>query len=151
MEFNSNDLVLLSTVNLRIKGKPTKLKRRFSGPFKVLERISRQAYRLALPTHWKIHDVFHVSLLKQWRTSSFVQVPESEMPALEESEDEPRYEVEWILRWRKKRVRGKPTREYYVLWKDYPLEEASWIPANNFDDQEMLQQNLLEDNSTEEK
>ena len=41
IEFHENQLVLLSTVNLRIKGKPTKLKRRFAGPFWVLERIGR--------------------------------------------------------------------------------------------------------------
>ena len=55
------------------------------------------------------------------------------------------------MRWRKKRVKGKTTREYYVLWKGYPLEEASWIPASNFDDHEVLQRNLIEDNPTEEK
>ena len=49
VEFIENQLVLLSTVNLRIKGKPAKLKRRFVGPFWVLECIGRQVYRLALP------------------------------------------------------------------------------------------------------
>ena len=80
-----------------------------------------------------------------------MQVTESDMPDLEDSTDEPHYEVEKILRWRKKRVKGKLIREYYVLWKNYPLEEASWIPATNFDDQDILQHNLIEDNPTEEK
>ena len=70
---------------------------------------------------------------------------------LEESSDQPSYEVEKILRWRKGWTRGRAKWEYYVLWKGYPLKEASWIPEDNFDDLEVLKRNLLEDQSTEEK
>ena len=64
------DLVLLSTRNLRMKGTPTKLQCRLVGPFKIIKVIGQQAYRLALPEDWKIHPVFHVSLLKNWRTAN---------------------------------------------------------------------------------
>ena len=61
--------MLLSTRNLRMKGTPAKLQFRFVGSFKIIEVVGQQAYRLALPEDWKIHPVFHVSLLKNWRTA----------------------------------------------------------------------------------
>ena len=100
VEFEVGELVLLSTRNLKMKGIPEKLKKRFVGPFKIEERIGQQAYRLSLPENWKIHPVFHISLLKRWNTTSPQE--EEEVPADDNLElEEPYYEVEKILRWRK--------------------------------------------------
>lgn len=73
INFDLGNLVLLSIVNLRMKT-TNKLKRRFVGPFRIVERTGSQSYRLELPTHWKIHDVFYISLLKFWKHRDFVQV-----------------------------------------------------------------------------
>ena len=70
VQFVVGDLVLLSTPTLRFKGIPHKLQRKFCRPYKVLEKIGTQIYRLKLPDTWRIHPVFHVSLLKPWRPST---------------------------------------------------------------------------------
>ena len=64
--FEENDKVLLNTQNLRFKNVPTKLKQKYVGPFTITKKISESAYRLGLLDEWKIHDVFHVSLLRLW-------------------------------------------------------------------------------------
>ena len=101
---------------------------------------------MKLPESWTIHDVFHILLLKKWKTVVFradINEPEEE-PNLEERRTE---KIEKLLRW-KKTGRGQP-HAYLVLWEGLPLDDATWEPTSYFDPQEL--QSLLErDNPPEE-
>ena len=54
--------------------KKGKLSPRFIGPYEVIEKVGPVAYRLALPPELeKIHNVFHVSVLRRyWSNPSHV-------------------------------------------------------------------------------
>ena len=79
--FSTGAWVLLSTRHLKPVGS-AKLNRHFLGPFNVFERIGQNAYRLDLPSTWTIHPVFHVSLLKDFRTSRFHPTAAATLPKL---------------------------------------------------------------------
>ncbi|KAA3484182.1 pol protein [Gossypium australe] len=76
IEFQTGDKVFLKKKVLRF-GRKGKLSPRFIGPYEITERIGPVAYYLALPPKLeKIHDVFHVSMLRQYRSDpSHVIVP----------------------------------------------------------------------------
>ena len=88
--------------------------------------ISPLAYRLQLLLTWKIHNVFHASLLLTYQGTAehgpnFVNPPPEEIDGKEE------YEVADILsHW------GSPGRRtYLVSWKRYSPAENTWEPEMN--------------------
>lgn len=120
MQFNEGDLVLLSTRNLTPVQRVRKLMDKFIGPYLIVSRVGATAYRLALPPHMKMHNVFHCSLLKKYQGTP----PATPPPVWED--DEQQFEVEKILRHRVVRRRHK----FLVLWLGYPISEATWEPIS---------------------
>jgi hypothetical protein len=86
------------------------------------------AYRLELPPVLKVHDVFHASLLKQYKPGGRTQPPP--LPILIDGVAE--FEVEAILKHRNRQSgrRGKPKVEYLVKWLGYGEEHNSWEPES---------------------
>ena len=120
-QFKVGEFVKLSTKNLKFKHR--KLSPRWVGPFRVLERIGGQAYRLALPAKYsRLHDVFPIQLLENYRHRKDDESLMA-MPDLEDPQDE--WEVEEILD--KRRI--KDTIHYLVKWAGWPSEYNSYEPA----------------------
>lgn len=67
-EFQERDLLFLKLLPYRKKPLATranlKLSPRFHRPLQILKRVGQIAYKLDLPSHSKLHPVFHVSCLK---------------------------------------------------------------------------------------
>ena len=104
-----------------------KLADKWLGPFKVVKKISRVAYKIFIPKgdNIKIHPVIHASNLKLYSTNpekflnrDVYTVPE---PILD-SQNETVYMVDDIISM--KVVRGK--REFLIKWAGY--KDPSWEP-----------------------
>ncbi|KAD4585647.1 hypothetical protein E3N88_23248 [Mikania micrantha] len=83
LEFQVNDMVLLKVSPWKgvVRfGKKGKLAPRYVGPFKVLERIGKVAYRLELPHELSnVHPTFHVSNLKKCLADKNLHIPLDEV------------------------------------------------------------------------
>ena len=126
--------MLLSTKNLPVSvagGGSRKLGPLYCGPFPILDKLIA-AYTLELPPHMQIHPVFHVPQLKLYKKPESEEQKYSKPNPIVTPEGTEEYEVEEIVRHRKRR-RGKQTKiEYLVFWKGYPAHEATWEPEEMY-------------------
>ena len=102
---------MLSAQNLSLKLPSRKLAPTFIRPFKVLDCIGTQAYRLALPEEYDIHNVFHVFLLEPFTARPGEEMPEMTMPDLEADQEQGAVEE----------IRGDKIKDgtqfYFVKWE----------------------------------
>ncbi|KAG8473027.1 hypothetical protein CXB51_034902 [Gossypium anomalum] len=108
-------------------GKKGKLSLRFIGPYRVLKRVGPVAYQLELPLKLdRIHDAFHASMLRRYRSDPTHVVPVAEIDVQTDLtfEEEP---VQ-ILDRDVKVLRKKFVPLVKVLWRNHGREEATWEP-----------------------
>ena len=106
-------------------GKRGKLSPRFIGPYEILERIGLVAYRLALPPELaNLHDVFHVSMLRKYRSDESHILPIQDVQVQQDfSYDE---ESKAILARQVKQLQNKQVPLVKMLWQHHGIEEATW-------------------------
>jgi hypothetical protein len=127
--FQKGDLVLLNTKHINFVKQPSKkLSSKFIGPFRVQDAVGAQAYRLTLPPHYRIHNVFHVSLLEHWKSRT----------GQEENTQAPEISPEGEEVWEVEKILGRRTRkgqlQYWLRWKGYDESWDTWSPASDFED-----------------
>ena len=64
--FKKGDRVWLDTRNLKTNHHK-KIAPKREGPFTITDVMGPVTYRINLPESWKIHNVFHASLLRQYK------------------------------------------------------------------------------------
>ncbi|KAL0433187.1 UNVERIFIED_CONTAM: hypothetical protein Slati_2653000 [Sesamum latifolium] len=68
--FNAGDIVMVKVPNPRLsklsRGRDPRLMQKYASPLHIIKRIGMVAYKIELPSWWKIHNVFHVGQLKKY-------------------------------------------------------------------------------------
>ena len=98
--FKLGDGVWLDTRNLKTNHHK-KIGPRREGPFKITKVIGPVTYQLELPRTWRIHNVFHATLLWQYKETKVYRA-NFPRPTPELIEGEEVYEVEYIIRHRRR-------------------------------------------------
>ena len=96
--FKQGDKVWLDTQNIKMKYHK-KIRPKREGPFKIVKVIRLVTYRLKLLPTWKIHPVFHATLLRQYKETDVYGANFPRPPDIIKGEEV--YEVERILKHRK--------------------------------------------------
>ena len=128
LTFNKGDFVYLKVSPMKgvtrfgVKGK---LAPRYIGPFQILKRYGKVAYRLKLPEHLSaVHDVFHVSQLKKC-----LRVPEQNVEiegvGLESDLTYSEYPIR-VLDQKDRVTRRRTIKFYKIQWNQHSEEEATW-------------------------
>ena len=126
-EFVTGDHVFVKVkpkINSFKLGSCAKLAPRYCGPFEVLARVGPVAYQLTLPPNLRIHNVFHVSILKTYVHDAthviewnLIQVePEGYFPV----------EPNCILEKREINLWNHSIGQVKVQWKHLGPDEATW-------------------------
>jgi hypothetical protein len=129
--FKVGDMVWLNRRNIETTRPSQKLDFKRFGPFKILKVVgeSKAAFELKLPPQWRVHPVFHASLLDPYRANKIEGRKQPAPPPPEIVNGEPEYEVESILDSKMKRNELW----YLVDWKGYGPEERTWEPTKNLE------------------
>jgi hypothetical protein len=101
-----------------------KLKPRYYGPYRVLELINEVAVRLELPAGARIHDVFHVGVIKKYHG-----VPPSATPPL------PRLHHGAVVVEPERAVKtriARGVRQVLIKWKGQSPASATWEDVDSF-------------------
>ena len=118
-----------------------KYSQQYVGPFRVLKRVGRLAYRLDLPAHWRIHPVLSIAQLEPApapKDDPF-QRPKPDHPDsvfVEGDTDRVKsYEIERLVNKRQTKRRGP---EYLVRWRGYGPEHDDWRNLPELGDAQQL-------------
>ena len=130
VEYKVGQKVWLRVKKITIERPSRKLDWQRYGPYRIIERIGKVAYRLDLPASLQIHNVFHVSLLRDHKPRVGEEFPEPQPLKLAIDPEVWEYEVEAILA---SRIKSNPPNplilQYKTAWKEYTKQ--TWKPVAN--------------------
>ncbi|PKU60098.1 hypothetical protein MA16_Dca020496 [Dendrobium catenatum] len=106
-------------------GRVSKLSPRYVGPFEIIERIGKSAYRLLLSDQLSdVHNIFHVSSLRKWISDSDKKLSADKVEIQENLQY--KEEPEKILAYDVRKLRSKQIPMVKVQWKYRTARKAIW-------------------------
>jgi hypothetical protein len=124
--YQEMDRVWLKATNLKMTHPTAKLAPKWYGPFMIKKKVSDVVFQLELPHQWKVHDVFHASLLTPY-VETKLHSPNYPEPPPEIIEGDAKFEIEQIVGLR--RIGKRKMLQYKIHWKGYSPAHNSWEPA----------------------
>ena len=100
-----------------------KLNSKYYGPFRVLEKIGKVAYKILLPDTCHLHPVFHVSQLKKDIGPEVVPTPD--LPLVDEHGNI-KVAPQELLERRLIPCNNEPVVQWLIQWTNLPSSEATW-------------------------
>lgn len=127
-EYKVGDKVWLEGHHIQTDRPMKKLEDKRYGPFRIVEKVGKSAYRLQLPKTWKaLHPVFNEVVLSPYVEPAFPSQikPAPSPPEIVNGTEE--YVVEELMD--SKLSRG--VLKYLVKWKGWPREAWTWETRDN--------------------
>ncbi|KAL0381349.1 UNVERIFIED_CONTAM: hypothetical protein Sangu_0199200 [Sesamum angustifolium] len=113
------------------RGRDPRLMQKYVGPLPIIKRIGTVAYKIELPSWWKIHSVFHVSQQNKYSADKEDDARnQPSRPQLELMKTKEKV-AEAILNHRVTSTAKRNHNEYLVKWKGCSSEENTWERVTN--------------------
>jgi predicted metal-dependent hydrolase len=126
-DYKLEDVIWLFTKNIKIERSFRKLNHKWIDSFNI-KKMLKDVCQLDLSQSMKIHNIFHISLLRKTATDSLIDQIQSLSSSIVINEDEKeKYEVNNILdsRYHYEKL------QYRIAWTDHSSNRA-WYSAENF-------------------
>jgi hypothetical protein len=148
VQFQPGDYVYIDSHDINIRTRAKKFKQRWIGPHLITHRTGAVTYRIKLPPNLKrIHPIFHVSKLKEHKTSH-LNPPVIAPPIDLDTDNDVEYPILEIL---ESRTFGRAQiPQYKVSWSaPYGPEHDDWINADELEECAALDRFLERQKETE--
>ena len=145
--YKPGDMVWLSASNIPSDRPSKKLDHRYLGPYQIIEKVGKSAYKLQTPGRSTRHATFNESLLKPHIPGEFPEQIKEPPPPPELRSGSEEWEVESIKDSRFYRNQL----QYLVHWRGYDVSEDSWEPAVNLEHAQEVVQEYHQANPTKPK
>ena len=100
------------------------MKPRYCGPYVITDKINDQAYQLLLPKHLKVHNVFHVNLLKKYVPDPNHIFEDDQLQVTKDGVID--IQPEAILQTRARTLQNRMMTKHLIKWLGYPEDDATW-------------------------
>jgi hypothetical protein len=126
-EYEFEDMIWLFIKNIKIERSFKKLDHKWIESYKI-KKVLKDVCQLDLSQSMKIHDTFHISLLRKTAIDFFIEQIQSSSSSMMIDEDEKKkYEINDILNSRY----HYDKLQYRIVWIDH-FSDRTWYSAKNF-------------------